>query len=101
MTNEENEARKKARRKAWNDRRERERRPPSPLRRLRFQKLKVRSTITTLRRKKKTPDYPCTDCDRDAYVGIAASEGSDWGGRVKIGERLCMLCARKRGVAFF
>lgn len=48
--------------------------------------------------KTKQPEYPCTDCGGDAEVGF-----SDWRSREKgqvVGkdERLCMCCAKKRGI---
>jgi hypothetical protein len=30
-------------------------------------------------------------------LGYGASEGSDWAGKVKIGERLCTACFSARG----
>lgn len=43
------------------------------------------------------PEFPCTSCGGDAYVGMSNLRAS--GGRVLIrkDERLCMACAMKRG----
>jgi hypothetical protein len=43
------------------------------------------------------PKWPCTQCGRDATIAYSAKKGSDWGGKVKIGERLCLSCFRDRG----
>lgn len=43
------------------------------------------------------PEYPCTECGREAFIGYGAREDADWGGKVKIGERLCTSCFRRRG----
>ena len=48
------------------------------------------------------PQWPCTECGRDAMIAYSAAKGRDWNGKVKIGERLCTSCFRKRGgVNFF
>lgn len=43
------------------------------------------------------PEFPCTQCGGDAFVGYSANKGSDWDGKVKIGERLCTSCFQSRG----
>lgn len=55
--------------------------------------------------------YKCTDCGGDATVAYAPDtikRGKDkgkqrpgWDGKVLPGERLCLLCGRKRGINFF
>ena len=45
----------------------------------------------------KEPEYPCTDCGGDAFIGYSANKEADWNGKVKIGERLCTACFQKRG----
>ena len=46
--------------------------------------------------------FPCTQCRGDAFVGYTASkEHGDWGGLVKIGERLCSRCFQARGGVVF
>lgn len=59
----------------------------------------------------KTPEYPCTECKGDAYIGYVPetiSRGKNkgkqkpgWNGKVLPGERLCFSCGRKRGIKFF
>lgn len=44
--------------------------------------------------------YRCTSCGGDAYIAYSAGNG-DWGGKVKAGERICLACGRKRGIALF
>ena len=46
-----------------------------------------------------TREWPCTECGGDAMLAYTAGKrpGSDWGGKVKRGERLCTSCFRKRG----
>lgn len=43
-------------------------------------------------------EYPCTDCGGDAYIGLSNWTGPQ--GRI-IGkkERLCLPCARQRGIS--
>lgn len=41
--------------------------------------------------------YPCTQCGGDATVAYSASKDAEWGGMVKIGERLCTRCFQVRG----
>jgi hypothetical protein len=42
--------------------------------------------------------WPCTACGGDATIGYGASKKhGDWGGRIRIGERLCTACFQKRG----
>lgn len=43
-------------------------------------------------------EYRCTQCGGDAFMGYSAGTGrhSDWGGRVKKGERLCRPCFARR-----
>lgn len=57
------------------------------------------------------PDYQCTSCGRDAtlaYVPNTIKSGKNkgkqtdgWDGKVKAGERLCLVCGKKRGINFF
>ena len=48
-------------------------------------------------KKPKVYEYPCTECGGDAYIGYMAKKGSDWGGLVYCGERLCTACFKRRG----
>lgn len=51
---------------------------------------------------KEDKKYICTDCGGDATVAFTKFrdiKNKKW--IIKIGERLCLLCARKRGVIFF
>lgn len=48
-----------------------------------------------------TEKYICTDCGGDAMIAYTASKKTDWNGLIKIGERVCLLCARKRNIKFF
>ena len=41
--------------------------------------------------------YLCTECGGDAYIAYSADKNGDWGGLVKVGERVCTRCFRKRG----
>lgn len=52
-----------------------------------------------IRPENKKPEYPCTDCGGDAYIGYAAGKekNSDWNGLLKKVERLCTGCFKKRG----
>lgn len=43
------------------------------------------------------PEYPCTECGGDAFVGYASNKKSAWGGLVKKGERICTRCFQRRG----
>ena len=45
-----------------------------------------------------SPEYPCTECGGDAFIGMSGWSEAD--GSVMIGkkERLCLPCARNRGV---
>ena len=43
-------------------------------------------------------EFPCTDCGGDAYVGMSGWRGPQ-GVMIDASERLCMPCAKKRGVA--
>lgn len=47
----------------------------------------------------KKPEYPCTSCNGDAFIGYSCGKKrkSDWGGLVKPGERLCTRCFKERG----
>jgi len=45
----------------------------------------------------KQPEYPCTQCGHDAFIGYTSSKKADWDGKVKPGERLCTECFQKRG----
>jgi hypothetical protein len=45
--------------------------------------------------------YPCTECGGDASIAYSANGESNWGGRVKEGERLCTRCFKKRGGTAF
>ena len=44
-----------------------------------------------------TPEFPCTECGGDAFIGYCANKKGDWGGKVNPGERLCTRCFQKRG----
>jgi len=55
--------------------------------------------------------YRCTSCGGDATVAYSTStikRGKDkgkeidgWDGMVKVGERLCLPCGKRRGINFF
>lgn len=46
-----------------------------------------------------TPQFFCTDCGGDAYVGMSGWSGPQ-GEIIKKDERLCLKCAKVRGVTF-
>jgi hypothetical protein len=46
--------------------------------------------------------FPCTECGGNATVAYVANKDSDWGGKIKKDERLCLVCGAKRlGFNFF
>jgi hypothetical protein len=55
--------------------------------------------------------YICTECGGDATIAYApetikrgrdkGKEKPSWNGLVLPGERICILCGRKRGIKFF
>lgn len=45
--------------------------------------------------------YICTQCGGDATIGYSASKKATWFGKVKPGERICLVCGYKRGITFF
>jgi hypothetical protein len=48
------------------------------------------------------PEYPCTECGGDAFIGYGSDKEDCWQGKVKKGERLCTQCFQKRGgINFF
>jgi hypothetical protein len=59
----------------------------------------------------KKHEFQCTECGGDATIAYCAEtikrgkhkgeERESWGGLVKPGERLCIICGRKRGIKFF
>ena len=48
-------------------------------------------------------EYVCTECGGDAFIAYIVKDRDDWGGLIKKGERLCLVCGRKRlkEMAFF
>ncbi len=59
--------------------------------------------MTKYRTKKTVVDerYICTECMGDATVALSAFKGPDNKYIIGENERLCLLCARKRGINFF
>jgi len=53
----------------------------------------MRKKVKNTKEKEK---FICTSCGGDAYIAYTAKKKSDWNGIVKIGERLCTKCFRKR-----
>lgn len=55
--------------------------------------------------------YKCTQCGGNAFVGYGpqtiktgknkGQELPGWGGLVQPGERICLVCGKKRGISFF
>ncbi len=48
---------------------------------------------------KKIKEFPCTECGKDATVGLSNFKADKV--IIKKNERLCLSCAGKRGVKFF
>lgn len=57
-----------------------------------------------------TYEYPCTECNGNAYIAYSPNkikrgkdkgkETASWDGKILPGERICMSCGRKRGLKF-
>ena len=48
------------------------------------------------------PKYPCTECSSDAQMGFSAwLKGGNGTVVIRDDERLCLKCAKKRGIKFF
>ena len=47
---------------------------------------------------KKIKEFKCTECKGDAYVGLSDFKEIKGGVIIKKEERLCLMCARKRGL---
>ena len=48
------------------------------------------------------PKYPCTECSSDAHIGFSAwLKGGNGTVVIRDDERLCLKCAKKRGIEFF
>jgi len=46
--------------------------------------------------------FECTSCGGDAFIAYSANEeGNDWNGLIKVGEKICPACGKKRGINFF
>jgi hypothetical protein len=68
-------------------------------------------TLMSVEPKEKAKVYKCTDCGGDATVAYTPTtvkssknkgkQKPSWGGLVLAGERVCILCGRKRGIKFF
>lgn len=59
-------------------------------------------TSATMKGKPEGYEYPCTECKGNAYVGYSHWRRSDRKKPfIKKGERLCLSCAKKRGVTFW
>lgn len=49
----------------------------------------------------KAHEYPCTECGGDAEVGLSGfSKRGVMAYIISPSERLCLMCAKRRGVAF-